>query len=214
MRVLLLGPPGAGKGTQGRRLAERYGISYIASGDLFRSNVSEGTELGLLAKKYMDAGELVPDDVTIRMVMEAIGSAGEGFLLDGFPRTMAQARSLDGELDRAGTPLTAALLLSLDEEIAIKRIAGRRTCERCGAPYNVEFNPPRAEGRCDLCGGTLVQRSDEREDVVRHRLDVYHESTAPLIGYYADRGVLREIDASGSEDEVTASAVAALREEP
>ncbi|HEV8419769.1 MAG TPA: adenylate kinase [Actinomycetota bacterium] len=210
MRIVLLGPPGAGKGTQARRLADRYRLSLIATGDLFRWNVKEGTDLGRRAERYLDAGELVPDDVTIGMVMAAIDQAPYGFILDGFPRNVAQAESLETELATRARPLSAALAFILDEEEAIKRIAGRRTCANCQTPYNVFFSPSRTEGVCDLCGGPLIQRSDEDEDTVRRRLEVYRESTAPLLKFYSERGLLREVDAAGTEEQVTERAVAAL----
>lgn len=212
MRIVLLGPPGAGKGTQAKRLARRFGIDHIATGDIFRRNVQSGTELGALAKTYMDAGELVPDDVTVAMVSEAIKEAGRGYVLDGFPRTVAQGRALDEELAAMGRPLAGALALTIDDDAAVKRISGRRTCARCQRPYNVEFGPLRSAGVCDVCGGDLVQRPDDAEDVVRRRLEVYHQSTEPLLRFYSDRGLLREIDAAGTEDEVTERVVAALEE--
>jgi adenylate kinase len=212
MRIVLLGPPGAGKGTQAKRLAHRYGIDHIATGDIFRRNVQSGTELGRLAKTYMDAGELVPDDVTVAMVSAALKAAPRGYVLDGFPRTVAQGQALDDELIAMGRPLAGALALAIEDEAAVKRISGRRTCARCQRPYNVEFNPPRAPGVCDVCGGDLVQRPDDAEHVVRRRLEVYHHSTEPLLKFYSDRGLLREIDASGPEDEVTDLAVAVLDE--
>ena len=210
MRLVLLGPPGAGKGTQAKRLATHFHVRHIASGDIFRSNVQTGTELGRLAKKYMDAGDLVPDDTTVHMVVEALKEAPEGYILDGFPRTIPQAEALDRELAATGRPLSAVLALLLDEEVAVKRIAGRRMCARCQRPYNVEFDPPRVPGVCDVCGGALVQRPDDVEEVVRRRLEVYHESTLSLLKYYSEKGLLREIDAEGSEDEVTERALAAL----
>jgi adenylate kinase len=212
VRVVLLGPPGAGKGTQGRHLAERFRVPVIATGDIFRRNVADQTELGMRAKAYLDAGELVPDDVTTQMVMQAIDESPEGFVLDGFPRTIPQAEALEGELDRRGTPLSAALALDLDEDTAVARIAGRRTCAKCQRSYHLVFDPPRVPGVCDVCGGSLVQRTDEDEETVRRRLEVYRESTAPLLDFYAARGLLREIDASASEAEVTDRAVEALRE--
>lgn len=210
MRVLLLGPPGAGKGTQGRRIADRHGLAYIASGDLFRANVQQGTELGVLAKRYMDAGELVPDDVTIRMVMEAVSAAEGGFVLDGFPRTRPQAERLEQELAAGAGPLDAVLLFALDDEVAAARISGRLTCERCGTPFNLTTSPPKVAGVCDRCGGRLTERSDETPETVRHRLEVYRTSTAPLIEFYRERGILAEVDAEAGEDEVTARADAAL----
>ena len=202
MRLVLLGPPGAGKGTQARRLAERFALSHIASGDLFRRHIAEGTELGRTAKGYLDSGELVPDVVTIGMVLDAVDSAEEGFVLDGFPRNVSQAEVLERELERRGRPLLAALAFDLPEEEAVRRIAGRRTCPNCQRAYNVYFSPPRVEGVCDACGGSLIQRTDEDEDTVRRRMQVYRESTEPLVGFYRSRGLLREVDARRSEDEV------------
>jgi adenylate kinase len=210
VRVVLLGPPGAGKGTQAKRLAERFGLAHISTGDIFRDNVRRGTELGALANRYMAEGELVPDDITVRMLVEALSGAEAGFVLDGFPRTIAQAEALERELAAMGRPLQAALAFAIDDEVAVKRIAGRRTCRSCQHPFNVEFDPPRTPGVCDACGGELVQRPDDAEDVVRRRLEVYKESTAPVIGFYAERGLLREIDAGAEEEEVTERAVAAL----
>jgi adenylate kinase len=212
VRLVLLGPPGAGKGTQAKRLAERFGLQHIASGDIFRWNVQNGTELGRLAKTYMDAGDLVPDDVTVRMVVQAVDRAPAGYVLDGFPRTIPQAEALDAELTAKGRPLSAVLALIVDEELAVKRIAGRRTCASCQHSYNVEFDPPRLPGVCDRCGGPLIQRPDDAEDVVRRRLDVYRESTAPLMKFYSEKGLLREIDAAGPEEQITERALAALGE--
>jgi adenylate kinase len=212
MRIVLLGPPGAGKGTQAKRLVERYGIDHIATGDIFRRNVQSGTALGKLAKTYMDRGELVPDDVTMRMVSEALQAAPRGYVLDGFPRTVAQGQALEKELTAMGRPLTGAVALAIDDEAAVKRISGRRTCARCQRPYNVEFNPPRLSGLCDVCGGDLAQRPDDSEHVVRRRLEVYHDSSEPLLAFYSERGLLREIDASGTEDEVTALTATVLDE--
>jgi adenylate kinase len=210
MRIVLLGPPGAGKGTQARHLAERYGLAFIASGDLFRRNIEVGTELGREAKAYLDAGELVPDELTNAMVLSAIDQAPGGFILDGFPRNTRQAETLEAELTSRNRPLSAALAFILDEEEAVKRIAGRRTCAKCQAPYNVFFSPPRVEGVCDVCGGPLVQRTDEEEKTVRRRLEVYRESTAPLLKFYSERGLLREVDALGTEEQVTGRVVSAL----
>jgi adenylate kinase len=210
MRLVLLGPPGAGKGTQARHLVERFGLTHIATGDIFRWNIAQGTELGRLAKGYLDAGELVPDDVTTRIVMDAIDRAADGFLLDGFPRTAGQAEALESELADRGLPLSAVLAFLVDEETAVKRIAGRRTCATCQAPYNVYFSPPRVDGVCDACGGPLVQRTDQGEDTVRRRFEVYRESTAPLLKFYSDRGILREVDAEGPEAGVTERVLAAL----
>jgi adenylate kinase len=210
MQIVLLGVPGAGKGTQAHRLAERFGLEQIATGDILRWNVQNRTELGVLAKQYMDAGELVPDDVVVKMVAHALEEAPEGFILDGFPRTLPQAEALDQELTGAGRPLSVALAFELPDEVAVKRLAGRRTCARCQRTYNVEFYPPRTEGVCDVCAGTLVHRDDDSEATVRRRIEVYYESTAPLRGFYQDRGLLRVVGADGTEDEVTDRAVEAL----
>ena len=210
MRIVLLGPPGAGKGTQAQRLSARYGIPHIATGDIFRLHAQRGTELGRKVAKYMAAGELVPDEVVLDMVTDELRRYSEGFLLDGFPRTIPQAKALEGALTREGRPLSAVLALVLDDALAVKRIAGRRTCARCQQPYNVELDPPLVPRVCDRCGGELIQRADDEERTVRRRLDVYHESTAPLLRFYAGRGLVREIDADGTEEEVTDRAAAAL----
>jgi adenylate kinase len=203
VRLVLLGPPGAGKGTQAHRLVEEFGVPLIATGDIFRQNVQTGTELGLEAKQYMDAGELVPDDVVVRMVMDALNQQPNGFILDGFPRTTVQAQALEEELARSGRPLSAAVALMVSDELAVKRLAGRRTCGQCQRTYNIELRPTRVEGICDACGGALIQRADDDEVTVRRRLEVYHESTAPLLEFYASRGLLRVVDADGTRDEVT-----------
>jgi adenylate kinase len=182
---------------------EEFGVPLIATGDIFRQNVQTGTELGLEAKQYMDAGELVPDDVVVRMVMDALNQQPNGFILDGFPRTTVQAQALEEELARSGRPLSAAVALMVSDELAVKRLAGRRTCGQCQRTYNIELRPTRVEGICDACGGALIQRADDDEVTVRRRLEVYHESTAPLLEFYASRGLLRVVDADGTRDEVT-----------
>jgi adenylate kinase len=205
MQIVLLGVPGAGKGTQAHRLADRFDLELVATGDIFRANVQQQTDLGVLAKRYMDAGELVPDDVVVKMVVHALEAAP-----NGFPRTLPQAEALEQDLAAGTRPLSVALAFDLPDQVAVKRLAGRRTCERCQRSYNVEFYPPKIDGVCDACGGTLVHRDDDQEHTVRRRLEVYYESTAPLRGFYEGRGLLRVVDADGSEDEVTDRAVEAL----
>ncbi len=214
MRIFLLGPPGAGKGTQAHRLADRFGLALIATGDIFRQNFRDRTPLGIEAERYMEAGELVPDDIVVGMVMQRLEEpdAQDGFVLDGFPRTVPQAQALDEELARQDRPLTAVLYFSLPEEIAVKRLAGRRTCGSCQRSYNVEFKPPAKDGVCDVCGGELIQREDDEEDTVRHRIEVYYRQTEPLVSFFEDRGLLRTVDAAGSVDEVTERAVEAVQD--
>lgn len=213
MRLVLLGPPGAGKGTQAHRLAEKYGVLLVSTGDLFREHSRRDTHLGRQARAYMDRGELVPDEIVLSMVLARIGAPGAagGFMLDGFPRTLNQAEALEESLEEWGLELTAALDLELDEEIVVKRLTARRVCSSCGRPYNVELSPPAETGVCGSCGGELVQREDDREDVVRRRLEVYERETASLVEFYEQRGLLRRIDGDGTEDEVTERAEAALR---
>ena len=213
MRLVLVGPPGAGKGTQAQFIAAQFAIPKISTGDIFRANVSAGTELGITAKKYMDAGDLVPDEVTSAMVRERLkeDDAVDGFLLDGYPRTVPQAETLDEMLAELGTHLDVVLELVVDDEEVIRRLSGRRTCRTCGHIWHVDFDPPTREGVCDHCGGELFQRDDDRPDTVRHRLEVYAEQTAPLIAFYAEKGVLVGIDATGPVDDVTERAIAALR---
>ena len=212
MRLVLLGPPGAGKGTQAHRLAEKYGLDLIATGDIFRWNVQNDTELGREARTFMDAGELVPDDVVVRMVVDALAEVRNGFILDGFPRTVAQAAALEAALEERGQPLSAALLFRLPEEVAVKRLAGRRTCPTCQRTYNVEFHPPRRDSVCDYDGTELVQRKDDEEHTVRHRLDVFSAAADPLVEFYRARGSVREVDADGTEDVVAERAVRALED--
>ena len=213
MRLVLVGPPGAGKGTQAQFISAHLGIPKISTGDIFRANVSQGTPLGQEAKKYMDAGDLVPDEITIGMVVSRLeeDDAGKGFLLDGFPRNTPQAKTFDDLLLDAGTPLDVVLELVVDDDEVVRRLSGRRTCRNCGHIWHIDFDPPSVEGVCDICGGELFQRDDDKPETIRHRLEVYYEQTAPLIGYYAEAGILVGIDAMGPVDDVTERAIAALR---
>jgi adenylate kinase len=212
MRIVLFGPAGAGKGTQAHRLADYFGVRLIATGDMFRKHVRRETPLGLKAKSYMDAGELVPDDVVTEMLIEELGRSNNGFVLDGFPRTIPQALALEEALGKRGTPLHAVLKFVIPDEIAVARLAGRRTCTHCERTYNVEFKPPKVEGVCDNCGGELVQREDDSEQTVRHRIEIFHRDTEPLQKFYWDRGLLREVDAVGEVEEITRRAIRALED--
>jgi adenylate kinase len=213
VRLVLVGPPGAGKGTQAQFIASHFSVPAISTGDIFRGNVSEGTELGLEARKYMDAGDLVPDEVTIAMVKDRLthDDAVEGFLLDGFPRTVHQAQVLDEMLGARSAVLDVVLELVVDDEEVVRRLSGRRTCRRCGHVWHQDFDPPSHNGVCDRCGGELFQRDDDSEQTIRHRLEVYADQTSPLIGYYGDRGMLRGVDATGPVEDVTERAINALR---
>jgi adenylate kinase len=212
MRLVLVGPPGAGKGTQAEFIADHFGIPKISTGDIFRHNVSTGTDLGRLAKKYMDAGDLVPDEVTNAMVRDRLAQpdAKDGFLLDGFPRNVAQANELDAILDELGVALSVVLDLDVDFDEVVKRLSGRRTCKKCGHVWHVEYDPPKVTGICDKCGGELYQRDDDKPETVRHRLDVYHQQTEPLIDFYRAAERLIAIDAFGAVEDVTERAIGAL----
>ena len=200
MRVILLGPPGAGKGTQAASVRERFPIPHISTGDMLRDHVKRETALGAEAKAFMDAGKLVSDGLIISMMEDRLRQEDctPGFLLDGFPRTLPQAEALDGLLARLNLNLDAVVLLDVSDEVVVERLCGRRVCKGCGAIYHVTFHPPVKENLCDVCGGELIQRDDDREDVIRRRLAVYHEQTAPLVGYYEGRGLLRRVNAEGS----------------
>ncbi|WP_117213300.1 adenylate kinase [Allorhizocola rhizosphaerae] len=213
MRLVLVGPPGAGKGTQAEFIASHLSVPKISTGDIFRANVSKGTPLGLEAKRYMDAGGLVPDEVTINMVRGRLGEADavDGFLLDGFPRTVPQAEALDKILGDSGVALDLVLELVVDNDEVIRRLSGRRTCHGCGKIWHVDFDPPAREGVCDRCGGELYQRDDDKPETVAERLKVYARDTAPLIDYYGAQGKLVGIDATGPVEDVTERAIDALR---
>jgi adenylate kinase len=213
VRLVLVGPPGAGKGTQAEFIAKFFSIPKISTGDIFRANVSGGTELGRQAKKYMDAGDLVPDDVTNAMVHDRLAQpdAAEGFLLDGFPRNLPQARDLEEMLGQLNTPLTVVLDLDVDYDEVVRRLSGRRTCKKCGHVWHLEYDPPKTPGICGICGGELFQRDDDHPATVRHRLEVYAAQTAPLIDFYRDEDKLVAINAVGAVEDVTERAIDALR---
>ncbi len=206
VRLVFLGPPGSGKGTQAQRLCDRLGLMQLASGDVLRREVREKTEIGCKASEYMNAGRLVPDDVITGIMLGAIErlGSGSGFVLDGFPRTVPQAEALETELKRAGRPLHAVLDFRLDDDEIVRRVMTRRVCIDCGAAYNTEFMPPKVAGVCDRCGGEVIQRADDREETVRTRLATYRAQTAPLIGYYTARGLLHSVDASVGANAVQA----------
>jgi adenylate kinase len=204
LNLILFGPPGAGKGTQAERLRSDFQLPYIATGDMLRENVKEGTELGREAKSYMDAGDLVPDEVIVAMVAERLQEqdARDGFILDGFPRTIEQAEALDGQLVELGRRITAVLLLDVPDDEVIRRLSGRRVCVKAGHNYHVEFDPPKHDEVCDQDGSRLMQRDDDKPDVIGNRLRVYHEKTKPLVGYYDERGLLRRIDGTREPTDV------------
>jgi len=208
VRIILLGPPGAGKGTQASRIADAYAIPHISTGDILRARVREGTPVGVEAKGYMDAGDLVPDQLVMRMVGDRLREpdAAHGFLFDGFPRTVPQAEALEHLLMEQEAPLDAVLRLAVPNEEVIARLTGRRTCPQCGRIYHVVFDAPQVDGRCDECGGELRQRDDDTEEVVRNRLEVYRAQTEPLEHFYWERGLLRDVEATGTPEEVFASA--------
>ena len=204
MKLILLGPPGAGKGTQAQMLMEKFSIPQISTGDILRSAVKNATPMGVKAREYMDAGALVPDDVVVGIVRERLQQAdcANGFILDGFPRTVPQADALKDTLSELSLELDAVISLEVDTEALVARLTGRRTCSSCGKGYHVDFDPPSKEGVCDACGGNLVQRDDDREETIRKRLEVYREQTAPLVDYYLRGGLLAEVDGMAGIDEV------------
>ncbi len=204
MNLILLGAPGAGKGTQAKMIAEKYGLAHIATGDILREAVAKGTKLGMKAKEYMDRGELVPDEIVIGIVRERFKEPDcqKGFILDGFPRTLPQAEALDKMLEELGMKVDAVINIAVPEEEVVRRIAYRRTCRKCGAVYHLIYAPPKEDNRCDKCGGELYQREDDKEETVRERYRVYRERTEPLIEYYRKKGLLYEVDGTKSIEEV------------
>lgn len=203
MKIILLGPPGAGKGTQAKSISNRYSIPHISTGDIFRKNISENTPLGIEAKRYMDNGQLVPDEVTINMVKDRLqdDDCANGYLLDGFPRTVSQAEALQEFLEGRNEKLDTALLISVPRDFILERMTGRRVCPACGASYHVKFNPPK-DGKCELCGSEVVQRKDDTEETVMERLDVYENQTQPLIDFYKNLDLLSEVDGTKAINEV------------
>ncbi|RME15243.1 MAG: adenylate kinase [Bdellovibrio sp.] len=201
MNILLFGPPGAGKGTQSQLLSEQLGFKHISTGDLFRYHIKEQTDLGKKVKAILDRGDLVPDDIVIKMVEQEIEGDGS-FILDGFPRTIPQAEALDRMLAEKGQPLGKVFFLKVPEKELVRRLSGRRVCSKCGAVYHIETSPPKQDGICDKCGGKLLQREDDREEAILHRLKVYEENTAPLKKFYHDKGIMVEIDGVGDAQEV------------
>jgi adenylate kinase len=212
LNLVLLGPPGSGKGTQGEQLQEELRLPYYATGDILRAAVRDGTDLGKQAREYMDRGDLVPDEVMVELIAERVSSAdaADGFILDGFPRTMAQAEALDGKLSELGRALTAVLLIEVPDEEVVRRLSGRRVCVKEGHVFHMEFDPPKEEGVCDVCGGRLEIRDDDKPEVVRRRLGTYHEKTEPLVAYYEERGLLYRMDGLPPPDDVAARVRALL----
>ena len=212
MKIIMLGAPGAGKGTQAKMIADKYGGPHISTGDIFRANIKNGTELGMEAKKYMDQGLLVPDELTVRILLDRVAQddCKNGYVLDGFPRTIPQAEVLDSELTKLGDHIDYAINVDVPDENIVKRMSGRRACLTCGATYHIEHVPPKKEGICDVCGSELVLRDDDKPETVKNRLNVYHEQTQPLIDFYTEKGVLKTVDGTVPMEEVFAAITAIL----
>lgn len=212
MKIIMLGAPGAGKGTQAKMIAEKYGVPHISTGDIFRANIKNGTELGMEAKKYMDQGLLVPDELTVKILLDRVANEDckNGFVLDGFPRTIPQAEVLDKALTELGDKIDYAINVDVPDENIVKRMGGRRACLSCGATYHIEHVPPKKEGFCDTCGQELVLRDDDKPETVKNRLNVYHEQTQPLIDFYTEKGVLKTVDGTVDMQDVFTAIVSIL----
>ncbi len=212
MKIIMLGAPGAGKGTQAKMIADKYQVPHISTGDIFRANIKNGTELGKEAKKYMDQGLLVPDELTVKLLLDRVANAdcANGYVLDGFPRTIPQAEVLDAALTELGDQIDYAINVDVPDENIVKRMSGRRACLACGATYHIEHIPPKTEGICDKCGQELVLRDDDKPETVMKRLNVYHEQTQPLIDFYTEKGILKSVDGTVDMMDVFAAIVAIL----
>ena len=212
MKIIMLGAPGAGKGTQAKQIAAKYSIPHISTGDIFRANIKNGTELGMEAKKYMDQGQLVPDELTVKILLDRVAQddCKNGYVLDGFPRTIPQAEVLDKALTELGDAIDFAIDVNVPDENIVKRMSGRRACLSCGATYHLVHIPPKQEGVCDKCGQSLVLRDDDKPETVKNRLQVYHEQTQPLIDFYTEKGVLKSVDGTRDMQEVFDAIVSIL----
>lgn len=212
MKIIMLGAPGAGKGTQAKMIAAKYGVPHVSTGDIFRANIKNGTELGMEVKQYMDKGLLVPDELTVRILLDRVAQEDckNGYVLDGFPRTIPQAEVLDNALNELGDKIDYAIDVDVPDENIVRRMSGRRACLSCGATYHIEHIPPKKEGVCDACGSELVLRDDDKPETVKNRLNVYHEQTQPLIDFYTEKGVLKTVDGTLPMDDVFAAITAIL----
>jgi len=212
LKIIMLGAPGAGKGTQAKLISEKYGIPHISTGDIFRANIKEGTDLGKEAKEYIDKGQLVPDELTVRILLDRVekDDCENGYVLDGFPRTIPQAQVLDNEVAKLGDKIDYAIDVEVPDENIIRRMGGRRACPKCGATYHIEYIPPKKEGICDACGEKLMLRDDDKPETVKNRLDVYHKQTQPLIDHYSKQNILRTVDGTADMNDVFDSIVKLL----
>ncbi|MBO7600660.1 MAG: adenylate kinase [Lachnospiraceae bacterium] len=212
MKIIMLGAPGAGKGTQAKMISEKYGLPHVSTGDIFRANIKNGTELGMESKKYMDAGQLVPDELTVKILLDRVAEddCKNGYVLDGFPRTIPQAEVLEDALNKLNDKIDYAINVDVPDENIISRMSGRRACVNCGATYHIQYAPTKVEGICDKCGSELILRDDDKPETVKNRLDVYHKQTQPLIDFYSARNILKEVDGTVSMNEVFESIISIL----